>query len=110
MIPIKPKYNSPCNGCGACCLMVPCALATTYLGVTINDACPALEFEESRYWCGLVRNPAKYLKVGPEAWKEQEMRVQLSPIFAGMLRLGGGCDAQDGLFDTGTDVALAKKE
>lgn len=90
----KPAFGSPCNGCGYCCQQEACKLSVGYLKSTVAP-CIALEIEDGRHWCGLVRNPAKYLPVGEEPWKEDVLRIHLSPVFAGMLRLGSGCDADD---------------
>lgn len=83
----------PCNGCGHCCKEEACDLSRKYLKSTVAP-CIALELQDGRYWCGLVRNPAKYL--GLAEWANDVALQELSPTFAYMLRLGAGCDAYFG--------------
>lgn len=70
--PPKPAEWSPCNGCGLCCIAEVCPLPESF-GLPFKDRsvgpCPVLEFEDGRYWCGLVRTPDRYihnLSVSPE--------------------------------------------
>lgn len=92
----KPAFGNPCNGCGMCCQKEACYLSRTFLKSDVAP-CIALESEDGRYWCGLVRNPANYLPVGSEPWKADVLRIHLSPTFAAALGLGMGCDAADEL-------------
>jgi hypothetical protein len=57
--------------------------------------CIALEFDEGRYFCGLVKNPAKYLipQKSDDDHVADEARRLLSPGFAAILYLGAGCDS-----------------
>lgn len=87
----------PCNGCGDCCKEEACLLSLKYLHSGVAP-CIALEHQDGRYWCGLVRNPAKYLKL-PE-WANEVALAELSPIVAYALRLGAGCDAYFGPEET----------
>lgn len=87
----KPDFGSPCNGCGHCCRTVACALSVKYLGSAVAT-CVALEHQDGRYWCGLVRNPAKYL--GLMEWAKEFAVIEFSPKFAYMLRIGAGCDSE----------------
>ena len=99
-----------CNGCGQCCQEEACSLSREYLKSDVAP-CVALEFDEGRYWCGLVRNPAKHL--GLKEWAEDFSLVELSPKFAYMLRLGQGCDAYYGpepIVPTSTSSAGKEKE
>ena len=56
----KPPLGHKCNGRGVCCKAIPCPIATEFLGVDGGE-CPALEFDEGRYWCGLIRGADKYI-------------------------------------------------
>lgn len=88
-----PGYEKPCNGCGHCCKEEACDLSVKYLKSTVAP-CVALEHQDGRYWCGLVRNPAKYL--GLQEWANEVALRELSPYFSYALRLGAGCDAYFG--------------
>lgn len=94
IIPIvaKPAFGAPCNGCGYCCQTVACDLSIEYLGSAVAP-CIALEAEDGRFYCGLVRNPGKYLKLPDDGWRWDAAREHLSSQFAYALRLGAGCDA-----------------
>lgn len=83
----KPEFNSPCNGCGQCCKAEACNLSRDLLKSEATP-CIALEFDNNRYWCVLVRNPGVYLDVDNGL-----ARRTVSPIFAYMLGLGVGCDS-----------------
>lgn len=86
----KPAFGVECNGCGLCCLMEPCSLAEEFLDVS-SGRCPALEWEEGRFWCGLVRSPSKYLAPGKEF-----ADAVVGAAFAQALGVGVGCDAHYG--------------
>lgn len=90
--PAKPPKGQPCNGCGFCCAAEPCALARELLDCT-EGPCLALEHDGGRTYCGLVRRPARYLTVTGEDLPA----TAFSALFAGLLRLGAGCDSEDGL-------------
>jgi len=53
-------FKKVCTQCGACCKMKVCDLGIIFL-VTARTPCPALEFVDKKYWCGLVTNVAKYV-------------------------------------------------
>ncbi len=89
----RPGFGKPCNGCGHCCKEEACNLSRDFLK-SDKAPCIALEFEDGRYWCGLVRNPAKHL--GLQDWAQEFSMIEFSPKFAYMLRLGEGCDAYFG--------------
>lgn len=102
MIP-KPLRGHPCNGCGYCCSVEPCALAREFLGCSTGP-CGALESREGRTVCGLVRNPLAYLfrAANPGADVDvlspapaNEKSARLSTELAAALGLGLGCDADD---------------
>jgi hypothetical protein len=87
----KPRRGMPCNGCGHCCTVQPCKLAVEFLSCT-SGPCVALEHEEGRTYCGLVRRPAYYM------FKEDvptDQTAQVSVLFASALGLGAGCDSDD---------------
>lgn len=50
----KPKFGSPCNGCGLCCKMEVCAIGKGVFGADTPAPCPALIFENKRFWCKFV--------------------------------------------------------
>lgn len=88
--PEKPAYGDPCNGCGFCCAAEPCAIAGEFLGAT-EGPCPALEFDQGRFWCGMVRDPGKH--VGLSEWAAEEIRESVGRLIAHMLGVGKGCDS-----------------
>lgn len=93
IVPEYPGYMKPCNGCGNCCRDEACDLSIKYLKSTVAP-CVALEHDGGRYWCGLVRNPAKHL--GLKEYAQDFALIELSPRIAYALRLGAGCDAYYG--------------
>lgn len=60
--PPKPAWGQPCNGCGVCCLVEPCPLGMV-VSRRRHGACTALRWSagETRYVCGMVRDPAEVL-------------------------------------------------
>lgn len=87
----KPKFGEPCNGCGLCCLSIPCPIARDLIGA-FEAPCPALEIDEGRYWCGIIRNPSKHIYgLGQKPWSDQTIREML--LSSGMW--GCGCDSSD---------------
>jgi len=98
----KPKYGQPCNGCGYC-TTEPCALASEYLDCQTGP-CFALEYQDGKSICGLVRNPLGYLyrKVHPGSELDIlhdpeliERGAALSAQIAAALGVGRGCDSDD---------------
>lgn len=98
----KPLYSKPCNGCGVCCIAEQCSVSVELFAE--KDRCPALEWEQGRYWCGLMRTPGKYGANLPNfdfLAEETGLRggVSLEEINAGYYRTligqGRGCDADD---------------
>ena len=85
----KPEFGSPCNNCGICCCTQPCQLAKELLNAV--GKCVALEFENGKSSCGLVRRPAWYL-FGEDRPESETGHV--SAIFADALGIGRGCDAE----------------
>ncbi len=58
--PAYPGYRAEaCNGCGLCCLTVPCVVSSR-LGLWRDGVgCRALSFEAGRYWCDVIRAPER---------------------------------------------------
>lgn len=48
----KPAYLEKCNGCGVCCLAMPCGISMGAFGTQPGQRCPVLEWREGRFWCG----------------------------------------------------------
>jgi hypothetical protein len=65
-----------------------CALAAELLEAAAAP-CPAMEFADGRFWCGLVRYPSRYL--GTPAFSNRLIRA----MAAEALSIGEGCDATD---------------
>jgi len=86
--PRKPSEGEACNGCGLCCAVQLCALAAEFLDAT-EAPCPAMEFADGRFWCGLVRHPSRYL--GTPAVSNR----LIGPMVHDALNIGEGCDAAD---------------
>lgn len=83
--PSKPEYGTVCNGCGLCCANERCHLSREFLGAG-DGLCPALEFEDGRMWCGLVREPGMYFDTSE--WSDDYLRR----IFSNALGIGTFCD------------------
>ena len=97
--PAKPPMRAPCNGCGACCRFVRCSFSVDLIGPGPGP-CPALEYEDGRAWCGLVRHPLKWIKLpldGWPEWKENIIAGEIQTRLAYGLALGLGCDSEDGI-------------
>jgi hypothetical protein len=85
----KPPHGQPCNNCGLCCANQPCPLGARLFRKT-SGACPALEKDGDKYYCGLAVNPKKYLAGVFSEAKAHE----LSHGAKLMIGSGIGCDAQ----------------
>ncbi len=99
--PTKPRQDDPCNGCGICCILEPCLVATQYLKAT--DKCPALEWSapDKRFYCGMVVRPLHYLVniqaphlkgVTPPPDFEPQVRDWIIDTLGG---IDGRCDSED---------------
>lgn len=88
--PAKPPVGAACNGCGVCCALWPCPLSRVFLGHR-QGACPALEWDEARYNCGLVIAPEKHLRWLPAGLAPLAARLARRWIAAGK---GCDCDAE----------------
>lgn len=87
--PPKPPFGQTCNGYGDCCAAEPCKLALEDISPELVGPCPALEFEGDRFHCGMVRRPGLYMSL-PNDWADE----LLGPLFAQLLGVGRGCDAE----------------
>ena len=85
---LKPKFGEPCNGCGECCRLELCEVGEAYFPGALAP-CPALEWEEGRAWCGLVRHPSRHLGMNFNADET------LTPMFTLLLPIGQGCGMED---------------
>ena len=84
----KPAWSEPCNGCGMCCTVEPCGLGVALLGAK-KGPCPAMEWDDRRFRCGLVVRPSAYL--GTDRKKD----MAYGTFHARMLGIGKGCDSDD---------------
>lgn len=76
--PEKPRFGSPCNGCGFCCAAEQCDISVQVFGA-VGAPCPAMQFEAGRFYCGVLR----------------EAPAIVQPLIAYALGIGRGCDADD---------------
>lgn len=73
----KPNFGEACNGCGTCCKAVPCPVARDVIGAR-EGPCPALEFDDGRHWCGLIRNAHKHIfGLEDKPWASEPIREML---------------------------------
>lgn len=84
----KPPFGDPCNHCGVCCSLELCDVAEEYfLGSPLP--CPALEYREGRFLCGLIVRPSYHLNLHFNGDKI------LSPLFTQAIGAGQGCGCPD---------------
>ncbi|MPM20176.1 hypothetical protein SDC9_66605 [bioreactor metagenome] len=89
--PEKPRHGQPCNGCGVCCKAIPCILARDLIGA-VEGPCPALEHDEGRYWCGLLRGAHRHIpSLREKPWADPVIRDTIMESGA----FGVGCDSDD---------------
>lgn len=91
--PEKPRFGEPCNGCGYCCAIQPCAIAQDHLEAGDVGPCPALLFDhqDDRFRCGMVVSPTRFMGLPPDPFTD----LALGGLFAAQLAVGWGCDAED---------------
>ena len=82
--PEKPPFGAPCNGCGMCCAVEVCQLGVQAFGA-IAAPCPALQFYQGRFWCGLL-----FLE-----YEARRQGIIALPLIEQALAIGRGCDAED---------------
>ena len=87
--PPKPETGTPCNGCGVCCAAEPCPVAQFWLWQR-SGSCRVLEWDEQqrRYWCGMVRRPAHYLR-----WLPQRFEQWFAARVRRCIAAGSACDS-----------------
>lgn len=95
----KPAYRDPCNGCGLCCKLELCVLAESIFPGAVAP-CPALEWEDGRAWCGMVRHPSRHLGLNfnfpISADTVTIAENSLRAYIAEGLGIGLGCGMEDG--------------
>lgn len=92
----KPAYRDPCNGCGLCCKLELCVVAELAFPGAIAP-CPALEWEDGRAWCGMVRHPSRDLGLNYHIPDDAVLgREPLRDMTARGLGIGLGCGMEDG--------------
>ena len=86
LAPPKPVPGAACNGCGVCCTAEPCPLGQV-LSRRRTGACAALTWSESgsRYSCGVLDEPRRWLPVLPVRWAQSLARRWIAA--------GRGCDS-----------------
>ena len=77
----KPEYGTPCNGCGVCCALAHCGVATM-LFQPHQLPCPALAMsrDRTRFVCSLI---------------EAEIENGMEPVIQTTLGVGLGCSMED---------------
>lgn len=89
----KPKRDEPCNGCGYCCMMVQCKISIAAFGE--HKTCPALEFKDGKYRCGLMCNLGEYAGKGKMPGLPAEDIEDGQRLLREIIGAGKGCDAYD---------------
>lgn len=104
--PPKPEIGAPCNGCGVCCAAETCPAALV-LFLQRQGSCPALFWneKETRYSCGLLDNPAQYLRWLPRRWNALASR-----FFARRIAAGAGCDCSAEIVISENSVPSDKRQ
>lgn len=85
--PRTSPVGAPCAGCGFCCQNEACELSRTLMH-SAKAPCIALEWDGSRYRCGIVNHPHKYMLDGGKQWADP----WLTPLIHRALGVGLGCD------------------
>ena len=83
ILPPKPKYGAPCNGCGLCCAAQLCEIGKMAFGEDGPLPCPALKMslDGSRTVCAFVMT---------------EEAAGMPPMIRESLGIGLGCSMEDG--------------
>lgn len=50
----KPAPLEPCNGCGVCCLAMPCGISQDAFGTKPGEKSRFSKWRDGRFWCGAV--------------------------------------------------------
>lgn len=81
LLPNKPRFKEPCNGCGQCCALQLCEAGRIVHG-DIEGPCPSLAMsrDRTRTVCALV---------------EMEIDAGMEPILQQVLGIGLGCSMED---------------
>jgi hypothetical protein len=83
--PLKPAFGAQCNGCGLCCAVETCPLGMI-LFRRRHGPCPALEWREGRYVCGVLAEPKRFIPLLPRSWAVR--------LVARWIAAGKGCDCR----------------
>jgi hypothetical protein len=76
----KPPHGAPCNGCGLCCMAMPCELSRRIFNIE-RGPCPALrKVKPHVYACGLTMH--------------ESVPVAMQEAARVIIRAGQGCDAR----------------
>ena len=96
LTPPKPRFTEPCNGCGACCNAATCDVGVQFLNAPQQAPCPALEWDGTKYRCGLITNPAHHMGLPRFGHKhDTELSEYLGKGFAILIASGQGCGMDD---------------
>ncbi len=83
--PDKPDFGAPCNGCGLCCAVETCPLGLL-LFRRRKGPCPALEWRDGRYVCGVLDAPDRFIPLLPRRWAVR--------LVGRWIAAGRGCDCR----------------
>ena len=98
--PEYPGYKAPeCNGCGLCCLTVPCAVSGQF-GLWKDGRCRALRFAAGRYRCDAIINPRRV---------SVRLARHKKAIIVGAMGAGEGCDHRAAGSVAGSLESLARR-
>ena len=98
--PGYPGYKAPeCNGCGLCCLTVPCAVASQF-GLWKDGRGRALRFAAGRYWCDAVINPRRV---------SVRLTKYSKAVIMDAMGAGAGCDYRAARSVAGSLESLAQR-
>jgi hypothetical protein len=85
----KPPHGAPCNKCGLCCLTGPCTTAKLFFEIS-RGPCPALQWDDRAFVCGLMADPARYAPVRARI----KGATAMSQAARRLLGADQGCDAR----------------